>query len=569
MSCPCSNSPLNGTHKASKQIVGWADGRQGPEAEYAEKMTFDLSPTSSCSTLALKKREGWDMENSLYFDGVKTERSDFLNRAQRLATIFIKHGVSEDDAIAVLMRNDTAYFEVIEACRHIGAHFVTLNWHGAAAEIIQILQDSKAKVLVGHSDLTTKLTAADGMEIPILAVPTPPNVVKAYKLDTANTDEQGDLNRQIEAASPIETGPLRYRGMIAYTSGSTGRPKGIRRAVDLTRPDPYETYKGLAVAILKLAPGDRFYTAAPLYHSAPNALSTLCLASGYAELYIAAKFDPEGFLADVERYGITHCYIVPTMMVRLLKLPKEVREKYDTSTLRFGISTGSAWPRDVKQAMIDWFGPIFYESYGASEIGFMTLISSEESLRKPGSVGKVLTGGSIKIIDDDGAELPVGEAGSIFVDLPQFGDFTYSNTDGNIKGQRYGQHATVGDVGYLDEDDYLYISDRKKDMIISGGANIFPAEIEAALIDMPQVFDCAVFGAPHAEFGEMVIAAVQCVPGKSASLEEVQSYLSEKIARFKIPRKLDIHEQLPREDSGKIFKHRLRAPYWDETGRQI
>lgn len=509
------------------------------------------------------------MKNDLYFDGKKTSRNQFLNRAKRIATILRDHGVNENDAVAVLMRNDVCYLEIIEACRHVGAYFVTLNWHGSTLEILQILEDSKAKVLIGHSDLTAKFTPAIGLAIPVLAVPTPAAIVTAYSVESALISGQKNLPDLIDATLPIATGPIRFRGMQAYTSGSTGRPKGIRRAVDLSRLDPYATYKMIASLLLKLTPGDRFYTAAPLYHSAPNALSNVSLATEYAEVYIAAKFNPEGFLADVERFGITHCYIVPTMMVRLLKLPESVREKYDTSTLRFGISTGSAWPRDVKQAMIDWFGPIFYESYGASEIGFMTLISSEESVVKPGSVGKVLEGGSIKIIDDDGRELPIGEAGSIYVDLPQFGDFTYSNTEGDLKGQRYGKHVTVGDIGYLDADNYLYFCDRKKDMIISGGVNIFPSEIEAALIDMPEVFDCAVFGAPHAEFGEKIIAAVQCVPGKSVTLEDVQNFLTDRIARFKLPRQIDIHEQLPREDSGKIFKQRLREPYWKQTGRKI
>lgn len=509
------------------------------------------------------------MGNDLYYNGHKTERAHFLHRAKCIATILENHGVGENDAVAILMRNDVCYLEIVEACRHVGAYYVTLNWHGSAPEIIHILEDSDAKVLIGHSDLSAKLTPDNGMTIPVLAVPTPKEIIAAYNVNPALEKGQIDMSRLIKEAMPITTGPLRFRGMQAYTSGSTGRPKGIKRPVDLSRPDPYATYKALAAALLKLTPGDRFYTAAPLYHSAPNALSNFCLATEYAQVHIAPKFDPEGFLKDIERFGITHVYIVPTMMVRLLKLPKSVRTQYDTSTLRFGISTGSAWPRDVKDAMIDWFGPIFYESYGASEIGFMTLISSEESLKKPGSVGKVLEGGSVKIIDDNGNILPVGEAGSIYVDLPQFGDFTYSNTDGDLKGQRYGKHVTVGDIGYLDADDYLYISDRKKDMIISGGANIFPAEIEAALIDMPAIFDCAVFGAPHTEFGESVIAAVQCVPGQSVTLESVQTYLSDKIAKFKIPRNVDVHEQLPREDSGKIFKQRLREPYWKDTGRQI
>ena len=172
-------------------------------------------------------------------------------------------------------------------------------------------------------------------------------------------------------------------------------------------------------------------------------------------------------------------------------------------------------------------------------------------------------------LDENGAELPAGEAGAIYIHLPQFGDFTYSNTEGDLKGQRHGKYTTVGDIGYLDEDGFLFISDRKKDMIISGGANIFPAEIEAALINMPQVFDCAVFGAPHPEFGETVIAAVQCADGASLTLEELQQFLLDKIAGFKIPKQLDLHDALPREDSGKIFKERLRAPYWEKTGRKI
>lgn len=509
------------------------------------------------------------MTNGLYLSSRKTERDQFHDHARRIARILINNNVSEDDVVAVLLRNDTVYAEVIEACRHVGAYYVTLNWHASPTEIMDIVNDSGAKLLIGHSDLTTKLTSGTSYTIPVIAVPTPAEILKEYNVDPTIAPDHLSLDELIPITSPVETAPIRFRGMMSYTSGSTGKPKGIRRALEEGKPDTYETYAGLAEVLVKLSPGARFYTAAPLYHSAPNALSTICMATNYTELYISPKFDPETFLADVERFGITHCYIVPTMMVRLLKLPKAIREKYDTSTLRFGLSTGSAWPRDVKQAMIEWFGSIFYETYGASEIGFMTLISSEESIEKPGSVGKVLPGGSIKIIDDDNNELPTGEVGSIFVHLPMFGDFTYSNTEGDLKGQRHGQHATVGDVGYLDEDGYLYITDRKKDMIISGGANIFPAEIEAALIKMPEVLDCAVFGAPHPEFGEMIVAAVQCVPGHDVSLESIIVFLSNRIASFKIPKKLDVHDSLPREDSGKIFKQRLREPYWSKADRQV
>ena len=324
------------------------------------------------------------MSNDIYFAGRKTSRAEFETRARKLANIFKAQGVGEGEAIAVLCRNDSVYLEIIEACRLVGAYYVTLNWHAAAAEIIQILGDAKTKLLIGHSDLTAKLTPAAGMDIPVIAVPTPPELIAAYKGSAAAAPGQQNYAALMESAAPLETDPLRFRGMLAYTSGSTGRPKGIRRVVDENGPDRYDTYVALATALMQLTPGDRFYTAAPLYHSAPNALSTISLAFNQVDIYIAPKFDAEGFLADVERFGITHIYIVPTMMVRLLKLPEDVREKYDVSTLRFSITTGSAWPRDVKQAMIDWFGPIFYESYGATEIGFMTLISSEEASAKAG-----------------------------------------------------------------------------------------------------------------------------------------------------------------------------------------
>ena len=224
----------------------------------------------------------------------------------------------------------------------------------------------------------------------------------------------------------------------------------------------------------------------------------------------------------------------------------------------------------VKREMIDWFGPIFNESYGASEIGFMTLISSEEALKKPGSVGKIMPGGEVKVLDDDLNERPTGAVGSLYVRLSQFGDFEYTNAEGSLKGQRAaGGFTSVGDMGYVDEDGYIYISDRKKDMVISGGANIFPAEIESQLILMPEIEDCAVFGAPDEEFGERVVAAVTCKPGANITLDTVNAFLQTRLAKYKLPRKLDIHDTLPRQDSGKIFKARLRARYWEDSGRKV
>jgi len=507
---------------------------------------------------------------TLYLNHDATDQETVQQSARELAAVFRSAGVVEDTAIAVLMRNDVRIMEIVEACRLIGARYAMLNWHAAAPEIKHILDDADAKLLIGHADLLGALDLEVLAPTRIVSVEVPDEVGTAYSAETAALPQSvTPLYSLTEAASPHLGDPLRFRGMMAYTSGSTGRPKGIRRNTDPSAPDPYQVYGGLATNMLHAKPGDKLMVAAPLYHSAPHALCIFAQASGFMDLVVAPKFEPEQFLSLLERHKVTHVYIVPTMMIRLLKLPADVRDRYDLSALRFAISTGSPWPKDVKQAMIDWLGPIFYESYGASEIGFMTLISSQEAMERPGSVGTILPGGSIKIFDDSGEECPTGSVGTIYVRLPLFGDFAYTNADGTLVDQRIDGHATVGDMGYLDEDGYLFISDRKKDMIISGGANIFPAEIEAQLIKMDQVADCAVFGAPDPEFGEKVVAAVECAPGKDLSLEEMQAFLAPLLAKFKIPRKLDTHDALPREDSGKIFKQRLRAPYWKDQASNI
>ena len=288
--------------------------------------------------------------------------------------------------------------------------------------------------------------------------------------------------------------------MFAYTSGSTGRPKGIKRNNDDSTADRFAVCKGLSQSLMQLTPKDRFYLAAPIYHSAPNTLSLCSLAATDIDIYISTKFDPEDFLAAIEKYRITHSYIVPTMMIRLLKLPQTIRGKYDVSSLKYALPTVSACPTDIKSAMINWFAPIFYESYGASEIGFMTLISSYKALQKPDSVGKVVAGGEIKILFENKQELGSHQSGLIYVDLHMFGQFNYTNFDGDNSAYTYQNCISVGDIGFLDDDSYLFINDRQKGMIISGGANIFPLEIESVLIQMHEIVDCAIYGAPHPEF---------------------------------------------------------------------
>jgi long-chain acyl-CoA synthetase len=319
---------------------------------------------------------------------------------------------------------------------------------------------------------------------------------------------------------------------------------------------------------LGVEPRMRCLLSAPLYHSAPNMYATQALLNGEL-LVLEPRFDAERTLALVEQYRLTNLYLVPTMFVRLLNLPEATRKRYDLSSVRFVVSMGSPCPPQAKQRMIEWWGPVITESYASSECGVNTFITSEEWLRRPGSAGRVLGEGTLKILDDDGREVPRGTVGSIYVRQPAYPDFTYiNNPAARARLERDGLWS-VGDMGYVDEEGYLYVADRKSDMVISGGVNIYPAEIEAMLITMPGVADCAVFGIPDAEFGESLAAAVQVLENHSLNVDGVKAYLRDRISTYKVPKVVTFHEALPREDSGKIFKRRLKEPYWKDAGRKI
>ena len=319
-----------------------------------------------------------------------------------------------------------------------------------------------------------------------------------------------------------------------------------------------------------LESGARALLPAPLYHSAPNMYAMQALLLG-ATLYLESRFDAEQTLARIQSERITRAYLVPTMFTRMLKLPEAVKRRYDLSSMEFVITMGSACAPEVKRAMIDWWGPVIHESYAASELGLVTFISAAEALSKPGSAGRPIPGVRLKILDENGRDLPPRETGLIYARQTGYTDFTYNNNDAARREMERNGLWTLGDMGWLDEDGYLYLSDRAVDMVISGGVNIYPAEIEAALITMPGVADCAVFGVPDAEFGESLAAAVQLQSGASPSpgAEDIKAWLAARIANYKIPRLVVFHDDLPREDSGKIFKRKLRAPYWDKAGRKI
>ena len=502
----------------------------------------------------------------------RISRDELELRARKGAAALAALGAKPDDAVAIIMRNDLANMEAMRATALAGVIGVPLNWHGAAQEVEGILSDSKSDIVIIHRDLIASIASAlEGKTL--IGVTPSPALKSAYQIseqDAAAAPDAPEWADLVAAAEPVTDRP-RMRAMMRYTSGSTGKPKGIKRLPKqgAEPQDYYDTMRHVAPNMFLFRPDARFMTAAPMYHSAPSVLAAMAVAMEDMSALILPRFEPISFLETIEREKITHVYLVPTMMTRLLKLPEDVKAKYDLSSVEFCISTGSPFAHDVKKAMIDWWGPVFWETYGASEIGFMTMVSSEEALERPGTAGRIQLDGSIRIYSPEGELLPTGEVGVIYVRMDVFDDFDYSNDPEGRQHSEIDGHVSVGDMGRLDEDGFLFITDRKKDMIISGGANIFPTEIEAVLIDAPFIQDVAVFGAPDPEFGEKIVAAVQPMPEWAANESEVRDWLDGRLARFKHPRIIDFHDTLPREDSGKIFKQRLRAPYWDGAGRSI
>jgi long-chain acyl-CoA synthetase len=481
------------------------------------------------------------MTAALLFNDREVSPAELERRAACAAGGLDRLGIGEGDVVALMLYNEPAYFEAMLACRRLGAYHCPINWHYKADEAGHILRDSGAKVLVVDAELLPQIVTSEVKTIP-------------------------DWPTWRDSQAPWSGTPRTPRGNMPYTSGTTGRPKGVRRmpATETQRKLAMELYR----VALGIEPGMRALLSAPLYHSAPNLYGLQALLTGEL-LALEPRFDAERTLALIERYRITNLYLVPTMYVRLLKLAPELRRKYELSSVRFISSTGSPCPPEAKRAMIDWFGPVITETYASSETGHITFIDSHEWLKRPGSVGRTLGDGVVKILDDEGRELPSGEIGLIYCRQSAYPDFTYTNdAEARSAIERDGLWS-VGDMGYLDADGYLYVADRKSDMVISGGVNIYPAEIEAMLMSMPGVADCAVFGIPDPEFGEALAAAVQVRDCNKISSEEVQSYLRERIAGYKVPRIVTFHEQLPREDSGKIFKRLLREPYWRDAGRRI
>ena len=486
--------------------------------------------------------------------------TEIADRAARAASGLRAHGLGEGGALALHLRNDFEFFEASQAAARLGAYATPVNWHFTADEAGYILRDAGARAVVTHADLYPAIAPAVPPDVTVLIVETPPEIRRAYGVpDALPSPGVARWDDLIAAHAPLTDPPPPSRGSMIYTSGTTGRPKGVRRNPMTAERLAKHTARMAVTFGLKPDEPTVALMNGPMYHSAPNAFGLHALRLG-TDIVLQPRFDAEEMLALIERHRITNMHIVPTMFVRLLRLPEDVRRRYDTSSLRFVVHGAAPCPPEVKAAMLDWWGPVITEYYGSTESSIPVIATPEDARRKPGSVGRPLPDAQIRILDADRRAVPQGEIGEIFIRIEGVTDFTYHNRPDERRAGADGDFVSVGDAGWLDADGYLYLTDRKRDMVISGGVNIYPAEIEMVLIGMPGVRDCAVFGLPDAEFGESLCACIQ-PDGAAPSADAVRAFLGQYLAKFKLPKRVEIVSEMPREDSGKIFKRKLRERY--------
>ena len=488
---------------------------------------------------------------------------EFEARTNQLAHLLRSLGLKHRDHYAIFMENHPRYCEACGAAARSGLYFTCINSFLTADEVAFIVNDSDSQVLI---------TSAAKQDVALEAVKQCPKIKKVLVVDGG---QEGD-GLVVDFAAAVAGFPAtpiadeRFGTSMLYSSGTTGRPKGIIRPLPDTPPtEPLPLYQFL-LELWKYHEDMVYLSPAPLYHSAPNASVSLTIRSGGTSI-IMEKFDPEQYLRLVEKYRVTHSQLVPTMFSRMLKLPEAVRTKYDVSSFEYVVHAAAPCPVQVKQAMIEWWGPLIHEYYGATEgLGF-SYCDAEEWLAHPGTVGKVIFG-ELHVMDDEFQPCPTGTPGTLWFKTAT--PFEYYNDPEKTAESRSsdGSMSTVNDIGYVDEDGFLYLTDRKTFMIISGGVNIYPQETENLLITHPKVADAAVFGVPNTDLGEEVKAVVQVMPGETPGAEleqELIGFCRANLSHIKCPRSVDFEDELPRLPTGKLYKRLLRDRYWGNQDSRI
>ncbi|MBD0417335.1 AMP-binding protein [Oryzicola mucosus] len=485
--------------------------------------------------------------------------TDLGERAARVAAGLHSMGVGTGDVIAIYVRNTPAVVEMSMGAARVGATVVPLNTAWLGSEVRYVLEDSRAKVLFAQTDLLSGIVNDLPDRLKIVVQKPLAEVVNAFQIpDKAlvvpeNYDVYEDwLSRftPLQSVKPSIQAPT-----IFYTSGTTGKPKGVLRQLP-TREQSVDRLKNLQT-VYGIEDGARSLITTPLYHVFASAYAQTTLAK-HGLVVLLPRFDAETLLSIVEEHRITNLQLVPTMFVRLLRLPQEVRERYDVSSLRHVLHTGAPCAPDVKRAMIAWWGPVIWEMFGTSETGVCVLCNSEEWLSHPGTVGRPFLGSRVGIYGPNGDVMKPGAIGDVYMRMPSMPDFTYIGRQADRDAAERDGLITAGDVGYLDEDGYLYLSDRRADIVISGGTNIYPAEIEHVIADKAGVADVAVVGLPDPEYGERLAAFVKCETGVVLSKEDVRAHVRGRLAGYKVPKDVFFVKNLPRDDAGKIIRRKVR-----------
>jgi len=499
----------------------------------------------------------------IYIDDRVRTRDEILVNAKKGASGLSSIGAGDGTVISLLLHNDFVFFEATLAARQIGSYCVPLNWHNKVAELEYVIKDSDPVALIGHADLLLEAQSIIPDGLPVLVVP---SVGKA----PADCPHTQNALRSIDGAvlwdewvanfAPMENSVPATRGTVVYTSGTTGNPKAVLR--EPMHPVQYGRWAANQQLIFGIVPRSRAIVVGPLYHASPNSNGIFAVLNCEVAIFYT-KFEPERFLRDVEHHQITTVVCVPTIFVRLLKLPDDIRSKYDLSSLVTVTHTGGPCSPDIKRMMIDWLGPIINEVYGGTETGSIFFCSSAEWLEHPGTVGRALPGVRFRLYDEAGQIARPGDSGEIYARGIN-GDFTYKNQEAARREVERDGLITLGDVGSVDADGFLFLHDRKRDMVVSGGVNIYPVEIESVLLTHPLVSDCAVFGLPDDDLGEMLVVMVEPLHGSPVGEDDIKDYIRNRLSGYKVPKRVFVRPQLARQDSGKLFKRVLKSELMKE-----